>query len=95
MSFIVTVEAQTRTVFPQFGIYMDTGLSDIEIVYTLKSVSINADNSAMAIFSVAVNEGSQDGEIQFSFTYSGSGDPREEAEVSLRDELSVNESKPN
>lgn len=92
MSFTVTVSAQTRTVFPQYGIYRDIGLSDIDIVYTLKSVSINSDNSAMAIFSVAVNDGSQDGEVQFSFTYSGSGDPKEEAEEILRTDVLANKS---
>lgn len=88
MAFTVSVKAETRTVFPQFGIYTDTGISNIDVVYTLKSVFVNADNSATAVFSVGIPEGTQDGEIQFGFTYSGSGDPREEAENNLR--ISVN-----
>ncbi|HDV9413782.1 TPA: hypothetical protein RKV49_003280 [Raoultella ornithinolytica] len=84
MSFTVSLKTEARTVYPRFGIYKDTGISDIDVVYTLNSVLLNADNSAMAVFSVGVSEGSQQGEFQFWFTYSGSGDPREEAESALK-----------
>ncbi|WP_421015986.1 hypothetical protein [Klebsiella michiganensis] len=87
MSFTVSVKAETRTVFPQLGIYKDTGVSNIDVVYTLKSVCVNADKSATAIFSIEIADGAQGGEVQFGFTYTGSGDPREEAEKSLKSSL--------
>lgn len=82
-----TISAKTRSFYPEVGIAVDSEEQSIEVTYTVISVTINADLSASARVRTQITGYDDTSEISVQFTYSGSGNPIEEAEVALKTSL--------
>ena len=78
-----TISAKTRSFYPEVGIAVDSDEQNIEVTYTVISVTINADLSAQARVGTKVAGSDETGEISVQFTYSGKSNPVSEAECAI------------
>ncbi|WP_430665196.1 hypothetical protein, partial [Klebsiella michiganensis] len=65
---------------PEVGIAVDSEEQNIEVTYTVISVTINADLSATARVRTQITGYDDTSEISVQFTYPGSGNPIAETE---------------
>jgi len=78
-----TISAKTRSFYPEVGIAVDSDEQNIEVTYTVISVTINADLSASARVRTQITGYDDTSEISVQLTYSGSGNPITEAEAAI------------
>ncbi|AWF53408.1 hypothetical protein I4540_24880 [Klebsiella michiganensis] len=79
-----TISAKTRSFYPEVGIAVDSDEQNIEVTYTVISVTINADLSASARVRTQITGYDDTSEISVQFTYSGSGNPIGEVDAVLK-----------
>ncbi|HGN8864759.1 TPA: hypothetical protein ACK1Z8_003458 [Klebsiella michiganensis] len=83
MSVTRNISAVTRSFYPDIGLAVDTESQEIEVTYTVISVTVNADLSALARVGTKVAGSDETGEISIRFEYSGDGNPITEAEAAI------------
>ena len=82
-----TISAKTRSFYPEVSIAVDSEEQNIEVTYTVISVTINADLSATARVRTQITGYDDTSEISVNFVYSGSGNAIGEAEAALKESL--------
>ena len=78
------ISAKTRAFYPEVGIAVDSDEQNIEVTYTVISVTINADLSASARVRTQITGYDDTSESSVQFTYSGSGNPIGEVDAVLK-----------
>ncbi|EOW0019746.1 Uncharacterised protein [Klebsiella variicola] len=90
MSFTVTKSIKCIASYPEFGAESEvTTIEKLVTFYARQVVSLDAENNAQVVFDVGIDGASVKGVYYHSFTYSGTGSPIEEAELSLKDSLNA------
>lgn len=90
MSFTVTKSIRCIASYPEFGAESEvTTIEKLVTFYARQVVSLDAGNNAQVLFDVEVDGATVQGVYYHSFTYSGTGSPIEEAELSLKDSLNA------
>lgn len=91
MSFVLTRTLATRTIYTQLGIYVDAGEKEVSVAYIAREIISLSAGAAVAAFDVVISDTPLISEVVHQFTYSGQGNPLEEAETSLLASLSAQE----
>lgn len=89
MSFVLTRTLATRTIYMQLGIYVDAGEKEVTVAYIAREIISLSAGAAVAAFDVVIPDTPLISEVVHQFTYSGQGNPLEEAEASLLASLSA------
>ncbi|WP_154974446.1 hypothetical protein [Klebsiella grimontii] len=84
MSFTVTKEVKELVSYPELGASCPLTTVSKEITYTANRLVSLSDAGAQALFDVYVGDSVTPGEHYHLFNYSGTGNPLEEAELSLK-----------
>ncbi|WP_374746600.1 hypothetical protein AAHX80_27070 [Klebsiella variicola subsp. variicola] len=88
MSFTVTKSIKCIASYPEFGAESEVTTIDKLVTFSARQViSLDAENNAQVLFDVEVDGASITGVYYHSFSYSGTGSPIEEAELSLKETL--------
>lgn len=88
MSFTVTKSVKCVASYPEYGAESEVITVDKMVTFSARQVvSLDAENNAQVLFDVEVEGASVTGSYYYSFTYSGTGSPIEEAELSLKDRI--------
>lgn len=89
MPFSVTQKLTGRLKYPSISVEMAGVEQEVVVTYEVLSISINAEDlSCIATVQSSVEDCLYKGVTEFRFTYSGSGNPIEEAEKSLKSSIS-------
>ncbi|HBR2046349.1 hypothetical protein [Klebsiella pneumoniae] len=89
MSFSLKQTISGRLKFPSIGVEMAGGEQEVVVTYDILSISINAEDlSCITSVQSSVEGCLYKGVTEFRFTYSGNGNPIEEAELSLKASIS-------
>lgn len=80
MSITKNTSIQKRSIYSDIGISVSSGTANIDVIYTVISVTVNADLSASARVKTELSDSYGSGEISIQFTYSGNGNPISDAE---------------
>ncbi|AEJ97399.1 TPA: hypothetical protein ACXG9J_002595 [Klebsiella pneumoniae] len=91
MSFTVTKEVKELVSYPELGASCPLTTASKEITYTANRLVSLSGAVAQVLFAVQVGDSETPGERYHLFNYSGTGNPLEEAELSLRMSLENNE----
>ncbi|HBW8444051.1 TPA: hypothetical protein GM641_13450 [Klebsiella pneumoniae] len=89
MSFTVTKEVKELVSYPELGASCLLVTVSKEVTYAAKRLVSLSDAGAQALFDVYVGDSVTPGEYYHTFSYSGTGNPLEEAESSLQALLSA------
>ena len=89
MSFTVTKEVKELVSYPELGASCQLTTVSKNITYTAKRLVSLSDAGAQVLFNVSVGDSLTPGEYYHTFSYSGTGNPLEEAESSLQVLLSA------
>ncbi|WPJ48981.1 hypothetical protein RCIP0012_00205 [Klebsiella phage RCIP0012] len=90
MSFTVTKSIKCISSYPEYGAESEISTVDKLVKFSARQVvSLDAENNAQVLFDVEVDGATVQGVYYHSFTYSGTGSPIEEAELSLKDSLNT------
>lgn len=87
MSFTVTKTIQELVSYPEIGASSQLVEVSKEITYSAKRLVNLSDAGAQVLFNVSVGDSLIPGEYYHTFSYSGTGNPLEEAEESLKNFL--------
>ncbi len=63
---------------------IDNGMTDVDVVYTIKAIDNFDGSHATGVFTMAVNDTYSSEPFRFMFSYSGSGNPLDQAEPALQ-----------
>ncbi|HDU4103803.1 hypothetical protein ACNPIB_23100 [Klebsiella pneumoniae] len=91
MSFTVTKEVKELVSYPELGASCQLVTVSKEVTYSAKRLVSLSDAGAQVLFAVQVGDSETPGERYHLFSYSGTGNPLEEAELSLRMSMENNE----
>ncbi|HCF8130698.1 hypothetical protein DX995_06820 [Klebsiella pneumoniae] len=89
MSFTVTKVVQEMVSYPEIGASCQLVAVSKEVTYSAKRLVSLSDAGAQVMFNVNVGDSLTPGEYYHTFSYSGTGNPLEEAESSLQALLSA------
>ncbi|WP_301620335.1 hypothetical protein [Klebsiella africana] len=89
MSFTVTKDVQELVSYPELGASCQLVTVSKEVTYSAKRLVSLSDAGAQVLFNVNVGDSFTPGEYYHTFSYSGTGNPLEEAESSLQVLLSA------
>ncbi|HBZ1374114.1 TPA: hypothetical protein MJE50_00725 [Klebsiella pneumoniae] len=84
MSFTVTKEVKELVSYPELGALCQLVTVSKEVTYSAKRLVSLSDAGAQVLFDVYVGDSVTPGEHYHLFNYSGTGNPLEEAELSLK-----------
>lgn len=87
MSFTLQVTTDKKSSYPLFNVVEDSISITVDATFTISKISSLVGNTCIAEYLVTIN-GKQGAANTFEFTYSGSGNPLDEAEVALKASLS-------
>ncbi|WP_373630192.1 hypothetical protein AAHU43_19665 [Klebsiella variicola subsp. variicola] len=88
MSFTITQNVKKVVSYPEFGASNDIVTENVTVTYSAsRVVSLDSSGAAQVIFDVSVDGAKTIGTYVYSFEYSGTGSPIEEAERSLGNAL--------
>lgn len=89
MSITITRTLEKQITFPGLRLTVAGGVEAIDVRYTAINISNFDGSTVTALFSVAVGEDVSPFEYAFTFKYSGTGNPLDEAERALSAELTA------
>lgn len=78
----LTITTTVKSLYDDLNITGTTEIKSVEVGYTFKSATINADGSATAIFGTEIDGAETEGEVYTNFNYNG-GVVKDEALSSL------------
>ncbi|BAS42864.1 MULTISPECIES: hypothetical protein [Klebsiella pneumoniae complex] len=84
MSFTVTKEVKELVSYPELGASCQLVTVSKEVTYSAKRLVSLSDAGAQVLFDVYVGDSVTPGEHYHMFSYSGAGNPLDEAELSLK-----------
>lgn len=91
MSFTVIKDVQELVSYPELGASCQLTTVSKEVTYIAKRLVSLSGAVAQVLFAVQVGDSETPGERYHLFNYSGTGNPLEEAELSLRMSFDSNE----
>ncbi|HBU9773882.1 TPA: hypothetical protein MDK22_000349 [Klebsiella pneumoniae] len=87
MSVTIRRELEKQITYPGLRLTVSGGTESVDVTYTATGIS-NFDGTNMtALFSVAIGNEKSPFDYAFTFQYSGSGNPLDEAEPALKTAL--------
>ncbi|BAS41040.1 hypothetical protein KOJKO3_c3026 [Klebsiella oxytoca] len=87
MSFTVTKEVKELVSYPELGALCQLVTVSKEVTYAAKRLVSLSDAGAQVLFDVYVGDSVTPGVYYHMFSYSGAGNPLDEAEGSLKESL--------
>ena len=88
MSFTITQSVPMSSYSSLFGISSDSGDKNVDVTYSVSKIISFDGNMVTAEFDVSIGGYSTSQPYRFSFPYSGSGNPMDQAEDKLSSYLS-------
>ncbi len=83
MSVTISRVLEKQTTYPGLRLTVPAGTESVDVTYTAIGVSSFDGVKVTALFSVAVGDEKSPFDYSFTFQYSGSGNPLDEAEPAL------------
>ncbi|EIW8628537.1 MULTISPECIES: hypothetical protein [Klebsiella pneumoniae complex] len=90
MSFTVSKKVSRQLSYSEFGASDASEVITADLAFeAVNVIGLDAKNICQVQFSVVINGSSNPGSYIHSFTFSGNGNPLNEAEASLREEIAL------
>lgn len=89
MSFTVTKEVKELVSYPELGASCQLVTVSKEVTYAAKRLVSLSDAGAQVLFDVYVGDSVRPGEYYHMFSYSGAGNPLDEAELDLKATITI------
>ncbi|CAM3691358.1 hypothetical protein SB5544_01100 [Klebsiella variicola] len=83
MSVTISRVLEKQTTYPGLRLTVPGGTESVDVTYTATGISNFDGTNVTALFSVAVGNEKSPFDYSFTFQYSGSGNPLDEAEPAL------------
>ncbi|EPY5534689.1 MULTISPECIES: hypothetical protein [Klebsiella pneumoniae complex] len=87
MSVTIRRELEKQITYPGLRLTVQGGTESVNVTYTATGISNFDGTNVTALFSVAVGNEKSPFDYSFTFQYSGSGNPLDEAEPALKTAL--------
>ncbi|HCM6519001.1 TPA: hypothetical protein N3459_005718, partial [Klebsiella pneumoniae] len=84
MSVTISRVLEKQTTYPGLRLTVPGGTESVNVTYTATGISNFDGTNITALFSVAVGDEKSPFDYAFTFQYSGSGNPLDEAEPALK-----------
>jgi hypothetical protein len=84
MSVTIRRELEKQITYPGLRLTVPGGTESVDVTYTATGISNFDGTNVTALFSVAVGNEKSPFDYPFTFQYSGSGNPLDEAEPALK-----------
>lgn len=88
MSITLTKKLNELVSYPEIGVACQPSKVTKEVTYSAKRLISLSEGNAQVLFEVSVGDSVIQGEYFHMFSYSGTGNPLDEAEESLKNSLS-------
>ncbi|HBW2749354.1 hypothetical protein [Klebsiella variicola] len=84
MSVTIRRELEKQITYPGLRLTVPGGAESVDVTYTATGISNFDGTNVTALFSVAIGNEKSPFDYSFTFQYSGSGNPLDEAEPALK-----------